>query len=146
MPQRLDRIVEAVLAGVPGPRAGRPGSPSTPQLAPRVVVGERVLLERLVANLVENGIKYNRRGGSLTVAVGGRPALAVVNTGQPVPAEAVAGLFEPFRRLARDRTRRAEAPVWGWPSPARSPRRTTASSRPGPPSKAVCGSTSNYPM
>ena len=36
----------------------------------------------------------------------GRPlwALTVTNSGQAVPAEAVDGLFEPFRRLARDRT------------------------------------------
>ncbi|MEK8108017.1 ATP-binding protein [Micromonospora sp. M12] len=104
-----------------------------------------MLLERLVTNLVENGIKYNRPGGSLTVVVNQMPALSVVNTGQPVPAEAVAGLFEPFRRLARDRTSQGGAPAWDWPSPARSPRRTTASSRPGPPSTVACGSTSSYP-
>ncbi|MGA4726105.1 sensor histidine kinase [Micromonospora taraxaci] len=103
IPQRLDTIVEAVLAGYQD-RAREADVTIDTYLAPRVVVGERVLLERLVTNLVENGIKYNRRGGSLTVTVGGEPALSVVNTGQPVPAEAVAGLFEPFRRLARDRT------------------------------------------
>ncbi|MBM0235518.1 HAMP domain-containing histidine kinase [Micromonospora sp. STR1_7] len=103
IPQRFDEIVGAVLAGYQD-SAREAGVTIDSHLAPRVVVGERVLLERLVVNLVENGIKYNRRGGSLTVTVGGVPALSVVNTGQPVPAEAVAGLFEPFRRLARDRT------------------------------------------
>ncbi|MET7706857.1 HAMP domain-containing sensor histidine kinase [Micromonospora sp. NPDC005413] len=103
IPQRLDTIVEAVLAGYQD-RAREAAVTIDTHLVPRVVVGERVLLERLITNLVENGIKYNRRGGSLTVAVSGVPALSVVNTGQPVPAEAVAGLFEPFRRLARDRT------------------------------------------
>ncbi|MFG2051209.1 sensor histidine kinase [Micromonospora sp. NPDC048935] len=103
IPQRLDSIVEAVLAGYQD-RAREAEVTIDTQLVPRVVAGERVLLERLVSNLVENGIKYNRRGGSLTVAVNKEPALSVVNTGQPVPAEAVAGLFEPFRRLARDRT------------------------------------------
>ncbi|MFF0150542.1 sensor histidine kinase [Micromonospora sp. NPDC005203] len=103
IPQRLDAIVEAVLAGYQD-RAREAAVTIDTHLAPRIVVGERVLLERLVSNLVENGIKYNRRGGSLTVAVSGVPALSVVNTGQPVPAEAVASLFEPFRRLTRDRT------------------------------------------
>ncbi|MEU5907665.1 HAMP domain-containing sensor histidine kinase [Micromonospora sp. NPDC047527] len=103
IPQRLDHLVAGVLAGYQD-RAREAGVSIESHLAPRVVVGERVLLERLVTNLVENGIKYNRRGGSLTVRVGPTPALSVVNTGQPVPAEAVAGLFEPFRRLARDRT------------------------------------------
>ncbi|MDG4779308.1 HAMP domain-containing sensor histidine kinase [Micromonospora sp. WMMD961] len=103
IPQRLDTIVEAVLASYQD-RAREAGVTIDTHLEPRVVVGERVLLERLVTNLVENGIKYNRPGGSLKVVVNQMPALSVVNSGQPVPAEAVAGLFEPFRRLARDRT------------------------------------------
>ena len=103
IPQRLDMIVEAVVGGYLD-RAREAGVTVETHLEPRVVVGERVLLERLVTNLVENGIKYNRPGGSLTVVVNQVPALSVVNTGQPVPGEAVAGLFEPFRRLARDRT------------------------------------------
>ncbi|WP_406075152.1 ATP-binding protein [Micromonospora sp. NBC_01638] len=103
IPQRLDTIVAAVLPGYQD-RAREAGVTIDAHLGPRVVVGERVLLERLVTNLVENGLKYNRPGGSLTVVVSDAPALSVVNTGQPVPAEAVAGLFEPFRRLARDRT------------------------------------------
>ncbi|MFG2169055.1 sensor histidine kinase [Micromonospora chersina] len=102
-PQRLDEIVTSVLAAY-ADRATEAGVTVESRLAPRVVPGERVLLERLVGNLVENGIKYNRPGGRLTVTVGADPALTVLNTGQTVPGEAVAGLFEPFRRLARDRT------------------------------------------
>jgi signal transduction histidine kinase len=102
-PQRLDEIVTGVLAAYQD-RTTQAGVTVECRLDPRVVLGERVLLERLVTNLVENAIKYNRPGGTLTVTVGGDPALSVVNTGQVVPAEAVPGLFEPFRRLARDRT------------------------------------------
>ncbi|WP_341719119.1 HAMP domain-containing sensor histidine kinase [Micromonospora sp. FIMYZ51] len=103
LPHRLDEIVGTVLAAHQD-RATAAGVTIESHLAPRMVMGERVLLERLVTNLVENAIKYNRAGGTLTVTVGHNPALTVVNTGQPVPAEAVAGLFEPFRRLTRDRT------------------------------------------
>ncbi|MBQ1052812.1 HAMP domain-containing histidine kinase [Micromonospora sp. C51] len=102
-PQRLDEIVTGVLAAHQD-RIAEAGLTVHSHLEPRMVMGERVLLERLVTNLVENAIKYNRPDGTLTVAVGRSPALTVVNTGQVVPAEAVAGLFEPFRRLARDRT------------------------------------------
>lgn len=70
----------------------------------RVVPGDPVLLERLVSNLVHNAIKYNEPGGTVEVVVAGEPALAVDNTGQRVPAEAVPALFEPFRRLTAERT------------------------------------------
>ena len=102
-PQRLEQIVSGVLAAY-ADRAAEAGVTVETRLSPRIVTGERVLLERLVTNLVENGIKYNRPGGRLVVTVGGDPALTVTNSGQAVPAEAVDGLFEPFRRLARDRT------------------------------------------
>ncbi|WFE22784.1 HAMP domain-containing sensor histidine kinase [Solwaraspora sp. WMMD937] len=102
-PQQLDEIVAGVLASYQD-RITEAGVTVQLHLEPRTVLGEQALLERLVTNLVENAIKYNRPGGSLTVTVGRSPALTVVNTGQLVPAEAVAGLFEPFRRLARDRT------------------------------------------
>lgn len=73
-------------------------------LIERTVSGDRVLLERLVVNLVENAIKYNEPGGTVDVVVAGAPALAVWNTGQQVPAETVPALFEPFRRLTSERT------------------------------------------
>ncbi|GAB7049166.1 sensor histidine kinase [Catenuloplanes indicus] len=95
---RLDTIVASVL-DEHRHSAAQAQVTITPRLTPRVVLGERVLLERLVSNLVQNAIKYNRPGGTITVVVGGEPALAVENTGDDVPAEAVAGLFEPFRRL-----------------------------------------------
>ncbi len=102
LPQRLDDIAAAVAAA-PGARAAAAGVRLTSQLRPCTVRGEEVLLERLVTNLVQNAIKYNHRGGTVHVAVGGTPELTVVNTGQQVPPHAVAELFEPFKRLAADR-------------------------------------------
>jgi signal transduction histidine kinase len=70
------------------------------------VRGNAVLLERLVANLVQNGVRYNRRGGWVEVttrAEGGRAAVEVRNSGPVVPPEEVDGLFEPFRRRGQDR-------------------------------------------
>jgi signal transduction histidine kinase len=74
-------------------------------LAERLVSGDPLLLERLVANLIVNAIQYNKPGGwaEVEVATEPRPALAVRNSGQPVPAEDVSKLFEPFRRLTADR-------------------------------------------
>lgn len=73
-----------------------------------VAPGDPMLLERLVANLVSNAIKYNEPGGWVEVEVEevvAGPTLTVRNTGQRVPAEMVPILFEPFRRLGADRVR-----------------------------------------
>jgi signal transduction histidine kinase len=71
------------------------------------VAGDRTLLERLVANLVEQAVRHNRPGGWVEVDTGRAGPLAVVrvaNGGPPIPPDQVATLFEPFRRLEADRT------------------------------------------
>jgi signal transduction histidine kinase len=103
VPVRLDQVVVSVLDGARH-LADDAGVTLTPRLAPRTVPGDPELLERLVTNLVQNAIHYNSRGGSVTVEVGDHPALVVVNTGPKVPPDQVNALFEPFRRLDRDRT------------------------------------------
>lgn len=96
-PLRLDRITETVLDAF-RPRAAEADVTITSSLSPRVVPGEQVLLERLVTNLVQNALKYNRPGGTIDVRVGDDPALVVTNTGDDVPVDEVPALFEPFRR------------------------------------------------
>jgi signal transduction histidine kinase len=78
------------------------------QLTGTLVPGDRVLLERLIANLVSNAVKYNEPGGWVELDVADEPpgpTLTVRNTGPQVPAEIVPSLFEPFRRLGADRVR-----------------------------------------
>lgn len=71
--------------------------------------GDALLLERLVHNLVENGVRHNRTDGTGWVRVvtgtvpGGRVMVEVSNSGPVVPAYDVPALFEPFRRLGADR-------------------------------------------
>ncbi len=75
-------------------------------LEPAPLTGNRVLLERLAANLVENAVRHNVTGGWMevtTATTGDHVTLTVRNGGAPVPPDQVAGLFEPFRRLAPDR-------------------------------------------
>jgi len=102
-PQRLDEIAEAVVARHTELATEAKVTLLT-DLTPRTVFGEGVLLERLVANLVQNAIKYNSEEGVVTVKVAAAPALCVTNTGPPIPAEDVSSLFEPFRRLSGSRT------------------------------------------
>jgi signal transduction histidine kinase len=68
--------------------------------------GDPALVERLVANLLDNAVHYNTAGGWVRVWTGlrdGRPTLAVVNSGLPITADEAATLAEPFRRLNGDR-------------------------------------------
>jgi signal transduction histidine kinase len=98
---RLDALVDDVISTHQDDAHAR-GVTVHADLGPTTVRGEAALLERLSANLVQNAIKYNRAGGTVAVTV--RPGqLAVTNTGPLVPAQAVAGLFEPFRRLSGER-------------------------------------------
>jgi signal transduction histidine kinase len=102
-PQQLDEIVATVI-DTHRDMAAQSGVTVRTELAPRLVEGERVLLERLVTNLVRNAIAYNLEGGEVMVRVAAHPALVVENTGAAIAADAVDGLFEPFKRGTADRT------------------------------------------
>lgn len=70
-------------------------------LEPAFTLGDAALLERLIVNLVDNGIAYNRDGGSLHVTTGnpgGAPTVTVVNSGPQIAVGEVERLFEPFHR------------------------------------------------
>jgi signal transduction histidine kinase len=71
-------------------------------LSPGPALGDRILLERLAVNLLDNAVRYNVTGGSVRVVTGtgdGMSYITVTNTGPLVPKSAVASLFEPFTRL-----------------------------------------------
>jgi K+-sensing histidine kinase KdpD len=71
------------------------------------VTGDGILLERLIANLLDNAERYNISGGAVAISTTTHDATSlvrVVNTGQVVPADMVERLFLPFTRLD-DRTR-----------------------------------------
>lgn len=74
------------------------------ETVPATVSGDRVLLERMVANLVDNAIRHNVTGGFAEVSLSGAPsgvAVEVVNGGPPIDASALAALTQPFQRLDR---------------------------------------------
>jgi signal transduction histidine kinase len=75
-------------------------------LEPAIIYGDPVLAERLIANLVDNAVRYNHAGGDVWVSsrtTAGSSQLTVANTG-PVISPADAGrIFQPFQRLS-DRT------------------------------------------
>src|SRR3954447_3005923 len=72
------------------------------------VQGDAVNLERLLLNLLDNAIKYNRPDGKITVRVGrfGTDALLEVSdTGIGIPAESIPRIFERFYRVDKGRAR-----------------------------------------
>jgi signal transduction histidine kinase len=66
-----------------------------------LVDGDQALLSRMIANLVQNGIRYNRPGGKVAVTVRERDRqalLTVENTGPPIFQDEIDELFRPFVR------------------------------------------------
>jgi len=78
-------------------------------LAHAPVRGERSLLERMVANLLENAVRHNTQDGWFSVKTrlaGDRAILAVANGGPVVPPKEVERLFDRFYRPDRSRSRK----------------------------------------
>ena len=74
----------------------------TTELAPAPTSGDPALVERLVANLIDNAVDYNADGGRIAIRTGidaGAALLAVSNTGAVIAPGEIARLVEPFRRL-----------------------------------------------
>jgi signal transduction histidine kinase len=100
----LRTLAARVLGRLEGEADGK-GVRLDRSLAPALVRGDEVLLERLIENLVENAIRYDRPGGWVLVTTGSDVALVVTNSGDGNPIGDVEALFEPFRRGDRDRVR-----------------------------------------
>lgn len=73
-----------------------------------VITGSDALIYRLVFNLIENAVKYNRRGGSVSVSVHKENNVVVVrvsDTGSGIPEEYRESIFQPFFRVDKSRSR-----------------------------------------
>jgi signal transduction histidine kinase len=70
-------------------------------LEPALAGGDRVLIERMIANLVENAVRHNTPGGWIgihTVQHADGAVIEIANSGPGVAAEQIPTLFEPFAR------------------------------------------------
>ncbi|MFD0686126.1 sensor histidine kinase [Actinomadura fibrosa] len=102
----LDRPAAPDHPAAPGRAAGE-GPVVEAELDPAPTVGDARLVERLVANLADNAVRYNVPDGRVVIRTGvhgGRPTLCVGNTGPVVAPEDAAALVRPFTRLERGRT------------------------------------------
>lgn len=72
------------------------------------MMGSDILIYRLVYNLVENAIKYNKQGGYVTVSCNEQDKhihIIVADTGSGIPEEMRERVFEPFFRVDKSRSR-----------------------------------------
>jgi signal transduction histidine kinase len=87
--------------------AERRGIEVSTALSTAAAKGDPRLAESLVANLVDNAIRYNMTGGRVaisTVSIAGKATLRISNTGAAISADQVERLFQPFQRLGGVRT------------------------------------------
>jgi signal transduction histidine kinase len=73
-------------------------------LAPASARGDRVLVERMIANLVDNAVRHNVPGGSIAIRTAvedGQATFEISNTGRELSEAEIPELFEPFARAKR---------------------------------------------
>lgn len=104
-PVRWFEVIPAALHGTPSGRVRVELPANMPEID-----ADPGMLERVIANIVENAVKYAPEsdivlvgavGGLSSATVGGQPAseLRIIDHGQGVPAERVVEMFRPFQRL-----------------------------------------------
>jgi len=104
-PLRWYEVIPGALHGIPPDRVRVELPANMPE-----VDADQGMLERVVANLVENAVKYapdsdivvaGAAGGLSPAALAGRPAgeLRIIDHGRGIPAERVLDMFRPFQRL-----------------------------------------------
>ena len=87
-------------------------------LAAAPTAGDPRLLERLIANLLDNAIRHNIPGGHVEITTGTRDrhaVLTITNTGPAVPPDQIERLFQPFQRLGGARTQHSGGHGLGLP-------------------------------
>jgi len=103
----LHPLVNDVIASL-GAKAQAHGITLTNQVRADIrVYGDTRRLEQMLTNLVDNGIKFNRENGSVTIRYEGnsRDRLVVEDTGEGIPSQHLERLFERFYRVDRARSR-----------------------------------------
>ena len=104
---QLAPMIEEVLADL-SPLAEKSGVTLSQSGEDLWITGSDVLVYRAIFNLVENAVKYNRPGGSVSAAVSRRGEEAMIeikDTGCGIPEDFRESVFQPFFRVDKSRSR-----------------------------------------
>ena len=104
---QLAPMIEEVLADL-SPLAEKSGVTLSQSGEDLWITGIYVLVYRAIFNLVENAVKYNRPGGSVSAAVSRRGEEAMIeikDTGCGIPKDFRESVFQPFFRVDKSRSR-----------------------------------------
>jgi signal transduction histidine kinase len=107
-PADLADITRAALAEA-GPAISRLDLRVRTDIQPAALDGDPLLVQQLVANVVDNAVRHNIPGGDIQITTGttrGGAILSVTNSGHVITASEVERLFQPFQRLGARPARR----------------------------------------
>jgi signal transduction histidine kinase len=109
-PVRVDELLGRVIEALHPLAASRGVELRVEDDVPAIVDGDQDQLERAIANVIENAVKFTSAAGVVRVVVGDgtlkrRPAvtISVIDTGIGIPADDLPSLFERFFRASNAR-------------------------------------------
>lgn len=105
---RLSHIIEEIFAAVSTKASARRVELINTVEKGATVYADPLRLEQMLTNLIDNAIKFNREGGTVTVSLNSgsdRSLISVADTGEGIVHENLQRIFERFYRIDRGRTR-----------------------------------------
>jgi PAS domain S-box-containing protein len=112
-PLTFDQVQKPALSAVEGAAAARALHVDIiPDSGHHLIAGDRSCMVRVLNNVLDNAIKFNRREGTVTLELEHRPdqgkvAIAVRDTGAGIPVERLEEIAKPFTQLDGSYTRHA---------------------------------------
>lgn len=104
----LPRIVEEVFTNLSGKASEKNVALISDVPSNTSIYADTVRLEQMLTNLIDNAVKFNREGGSVTISFssnGANDVISVADTGEGITGEHLKRLFERFYRADRARSR-----------------------------------------